>query len=107
MNAYLLLISAIISEVFGSAMLKETNGFKKLFPTIGVILGYGLSFYALSLSLKSLPLVTAYAIWSGLGTALTAIVGITIYKEKFHLKKLLGLLLIITGVTLLNMGGTH
>ena len=84
MNAYILLILAIISEVFGSSMLKATNGFKKLLPSLGVALGYGIAFYALSLSLKTLPLGLVYAIWSGLGTALTALVGIFIYKENFN-----------------------
>lgn len=107
MGAYLLLILAIVSEVFGSSMLKITNGFKNLFPSLGVIVGYGIAFYALSLSLKTLPLGVAYAIWAGVGTALTAIVGIIIYKEEFNNKKLFGLVLIIFGVVLLNMGGTH
>ncbi|MEH7386902.1 multidrug efflux SMR transporter, partial [Bacillus sp. JJ1521] len=71
MNAYILLILAIISEVFGSSMLKATDGFKKFLPSVGVIIGYGLAFYALSLTLKTLPLGLAYAIWAGVGTALT------------------------------------
>lgn len=107
MGAYLLLFLAIVSEVFGSSMLKITNGFKNLFPSLGVIVGYGIAFYSLSLSLKTLPLGVAYAIWAGVGTALTAIVGIIIYKEQFNSKKLFGLVLIIFGVILLNMGGTH
>jgi multidrug resistance protein EbrA len=90
-------------------MLKATNGFKQLFPSIAVVVGYGLAFYTLSLSRKTLPLGMAYAIWSGLGTALTALVGIVVYKEIFNSKKVLGLLLIISGVILLNIGngGSH
>jgi multidrug resistance protein EbrA len=107
MNPYALLLIAIICEVFGSSMLKATNGFKKLLPTLGLVIGYGLAFYTLSLSLKTLNLGVAYAIWAGLGTALTAIVGVLIYKENFNLKKLLGLALIIGGVILLNIGGAH
>lgn len=107
MNAYVLLLVAIVSEVFGSSMLKATNGFKKLVPTIGVIIGYGAAFYALSLALKTLPLGMAYAIWAGLGTALTALVGILIFKENFNQKTLFGLVLIIGGVALLNLGGAH
>ena len=107
MNAYLLLALSIVSEVFGSSMLKATNGFKRLFPSLGVIFGYGIAFYSLSLALKTLPLGIAYAIWAGLGTALTAIVGITIYKENFNVKKFLGLVCIISGVILLNVGGIH
>lgn len=107
MNAYVLLLIAIICEVFGSSMLKATNGFKKLLPTLGLLIGYGLAFYTLSLSLKTLNLGVAYAIWAGLGTALTAIVGVLIYKENFNMKKLWGLALIIGGVILLNIGGAH
>lgn len=108
MYAYALLLLAIISEVFGSSMLKLTNGFKRLLPSIGVILGYGVAFYALSLSLTTLPLGMTYAIWAGLGTALTAVVGIVIYKEGFNRKKLVGLLLIISGVIVMNIAsGGH
>lgn len=107
MYAYGLLLLAILSEVFGSSMLKATNGFKKLLPSIGVVLGYGIAFFTLSLSLKSLPLGTAYAIWAGVGTALTAIVGTVVYKERFNLKKVFGLLFIISGVVLLNFSGAH
>lgn len=103
MNSYLLLMLAIISEVIGSSMLKATDGFKKLLPTLCVIIGYGFAFYLLSLSLKSLPLGLAFAIWAGLGTALTAIVGIIFYKEAVTGKKILGLLCIIGGVVLLNV----
>lgn len=108
MNSYVLLATAIICEVFGSSMLKVSNGFKKVFPSIGVILGMGLAFYSLSLALKTIPLGTAYAIWSGVGTALTAIIGVVIYKENFNRKKLLGLLLIIGGVIIMKLsGGAH
>ncbi|MFJ5768683.1 DMT family transporter [Psychrobacillus sp. NPDC093180] len=103
MNAYILLAIAIISEVFGSSMLKMTEGFKKVLPSVGVVLGYAIAFYALSLSLKTLPIGTAYAIWAGVGTALTALIGIVLYKEGFNRKKLFGLLLIISGVILLNL----
>ncbi len=91
--------------MFGSSLLKATDGFRKLLPSLGVMLGYGLSFYALSLSLTTLPLGLAYAIWAGVGTALTALVGIIFYKESIDKQKILGFLLIIGGVILLNMGG--
>ncbi len=107
MNAYVLLIVSIVCEVFGSSMLKATNGFKKLLPTLGLVIGYGLAFYCLSLSLQTLSLGVAYAIWAGLGTALTALVGVLVYKEDFNRKKVWGILLIIGGVILLNMGGAH
>lgn len=109
MNPYTVLLAAIICEVFGSSMLKESKGFTKRIPSIGVILGMGLSFYLFSLALRELPLSLAYAIWSGVGTALTAIVGIVIWKENFNLKKLTGLVCIIGGVIVLRLsgGGVH
>ncbi|MGM0888594.1 MAG: DMT family transporter [Bacillota bacterium] len=102
MSPYAFLAIAILSEVFGSSMLKVSNGFKRLFPSIGVVIGMGLAFYCLSLSLITIPLGTAYAIWSGIGTALTALVGVIVYKESFNLKIFLGLVLIIGGVVVLK-----
>ncbi|AVK97868.1 multidrug efflux SMR transporter [Lysinibacillus sphaericus] len=109
MNPYVILAIAIVSEVIGSSMLKVSNGFKKLFPSIGVVIGMGIAFYCLSLSLKTIPLVTAYAIWSGVGTALTSLVGVIVYKEGFNFKKFLGLALIIGGVVVLRLssGSAH
>ncbi|WP_141995045.1 multidrug efflux SMR transporter [Bacillus sp. B4EP4a] len=103
MNPYAFLAIAILSEVFGSSMLKVSNGFKRLFPSIGVVIGMGLAFYCLSLSLITIPLGTAYAIWSGIGTALTALVGVIVYKESFNMKKFSGLVLIIGGVVVLKL----
>lgn len=103
MNSYLLLSLAIVSEVFGSSMLKASNGFKRLLPSLAVVAGMGLAFFNLSLALKEIPLGTAYAIWSGVGTALTALVGVLVYKESMKVKKVAGLLLIIGGVVLLKL----
>jgi multidrug resistance protein EbrA len=103
MNSYVLLSLAIVSEVFGSSMLKASNGFKRLLPSIAVVAGMGLAFFNLSLALKEIPLGTAYAIWSGVGTALTALVGVLAYKESLNVKKVAGLLLIIGGVVLLKL----
>ena len=101
---YVWLAIAIVSEVFGSSMLKLTEGFKRLLPSLGVVAGYAIAFYGLALALEDLPLGVAYAIWAGVGTALTALVGILFYKEAFNLKKSIGILLIIGGVVLLNSG---
>lgn len=68
----------------------------------------GSAFYCLSLALSTIPLGTAYAIWSGVGTALTALIGVIIYKENFNLKKLLSMILIIGGVVIMKLsGGSH
>ncbi|MCM3740419.1 multidrug efflux SMR transporter [Oceanobacillus luteolus] len=103
MNAYVLLIISILGEVFGSSLLKLTNGFKRIIPTLGVIIGYSIAFYSLSLTLTELPIGMVYAIWAGVGTALTSLVGVLVYKEIFNMKKLTGIFLIIAGVVLLNI----
>lgn len=101
MKGYFLLAIAIITEVFGTTMLKLSEGFTILPPSIGVIVAFVLSFF-LGLCLNELPLSTAYAIWAGVGTGLTAIVGILVFGETISFVKTLSLLLIIGGIVLLN-----
>lgn len=102
MHAYVLLAVCVVCEVFATTMLKISNGFKKPLPTLGVITGYGIAFYLLSLALKDIPIGVAYAVWGGLATALTALVGIMVYKEHFNRKNVIGIVLIISGVILLT-----
>ncbi|MFB6367471.1 DMT family transporter [Paenibacillus elgii] len=102
MKSYIALAIAIIAEVFGTTMLKMSQGFTQLFPSIGLIIGLGLSFYTLSLALKSIPLGMAYAIWSGVGTALTALIGILFWGDPFSIITILSIVIIIGGVVLLN-----
>ncbi|WP_410768854.1 DMT family transporter [Fontibacillus sp. BL9] len=102
MKGYAALVIAIVSEIFGTNMLKMSDGFSILLPSIGVIAGFGLSFYFLSVSLKTLPLSIAYGIWSGVGTAITAMIGIFLWGEPFHILIAVGLIAIIGGVVLLN-----
>ncbi|HLQ95478.1 MAG TPA: multidrug efflux SMR transporter [Pseudogracilibacillus sp.] len=103
MKPYVWLSISILIETVGTVMLKLSDGFTSLLPSVGAIASYGLSFYLLSLCLTYLPLSLAYAIWSGTGTALTAIAGIIIWDEAATLLKGIGILLIIGGVALLNM----
>lgn len=103
MNSYVLLALSIIGEVFGSSLLKASNGFRNLLPSLGVVAGYAAAFYMLSITLTELPIGTVYAIWSGAGTDLTAMVGVMLYKEAFNLKKMMVIMLIIIGVILLNI----
>ncbi|MFD0587000.1 DMT family transporter [Paenibacillus sp. GCM10027627] len=102
-KGYLALSVSIASEVFGTTMLKLSEGFTNLVPSLGVVVGFVIAFYFLSISLKSVPLSLAYAIWSGVGTALTALIGILVWSEPFDATTLMGLVLIIGGVTLLNI----
>jgi multidrug resistance protein EbrB len=93
---------AIASEVAGTTMLKMSEGFTQLLPSIGVIIGFVIAFYSLSISLRELPLSLAYAIWSGVGTVLTAIVGIVVWGDPFGILMFAGIVLIVGGVVLLN-----
>lgn len=106
MKAYLFLAVAIMSELFGTSMLKASEGFTKLYPSLATIFGFGLAFYSLSLALQHIPLGIAYAIWSGAGTAVTAIIGVLIWKESISLSTIAGIALIIGGVVVLNLKGS-
>ncbi|WP_226668139.1 DMT family transporter [Metabacillus litoralis] len=101
--AYLLLFISIVLEVFGSTMLKFSEGFKKLFPSIFVVVGYGLAFYLLSIVLKTLPLGIVYATWSGIGTIFTVCVGVYLFKEKLNKQGYVGIGLLVVGLVIMNM----
>lgn len=108
MNPFVFLFLAITSEVIGTTSLKYAEGFTKLWPSLLVVVGYGAAFYFLSLCLKQLQIGTAYAIWSGVGTAATAVIGILLWKEQLDLWKVFGIVLIIAGVVVLNfMSQSH
>ncbi len=102
---YLYLLLAIFGELIGSSMLKAAEGFTKLYPTIGAIIAFIGSFFFLSLAMKSIPLNTAYAVWSGVGTIATTIISILIWKEKINIASVTGIVLILVGVVILNLFG--
>ncbi|MEC3672561.1 multidrug efflux SMR transporter [Bacillus safensis] len=102
MKGLLYLTGAILTEVFGSTMLKLSQGFSQLLPSIGVLIGFGCAFTFLSLALKTIELSSAYATWSGVGTALTALVGLVLFNETISTKGFIGLALVICGVIVLN-----
>lgn len=104
MVAYALIGIAVVAEVFGDSMMKLSNGFQRKLPLAGTVLGYGIAFYLIALTLEYLPLGPVYAAWTGLGIALTAIVGAVVWKEGFNVKKALGLAAIIGGVVVLKLG---
>ncbi|NWG22201.1 MAG: multidrug efflux SMR transporter [Chloroflexi bacterium] len=101
----LLLLGAIVCEIFGTNALKASEGFTRPLPALLVIIGYGTSFYLMSLSLRTIPLGIAYAIWSGLGTAVIAVIGVLLWREKLGAAGIIGIALIIAGVVLLNLFG--
>ena len=103
----LLLVAAILTEVTGTIALRESDGFSRLWPSVIVVLGYGASFYLLALVLKTLEISLVYAVWSGAGTALIAVVGILAFGETATALKVGSIALIILGVVGLNLGGAH
>ncbi len=100
---YWYLVIAIIAEVIATSALKASAEFTKLVPSIIVITGYGVAFYFLALVLKTIPVGIAYAIWSGMGIVLIAIVAAIIFKQIPDVPALIGMALIISGVVVINV----
>ena len=103
MKTYLLLFLAIAAEVVATSALKASENFTRLIPSLLVVAGYGVAFTCLSMTLKTLPLGVAYAIWSGVGTALVAVVGWLVYRQQLDLPAIAGISLIIIGTIVLNL----
>jgi len=100
---YVYLAIAILAEVVGTSALKAADGFTRLQPSLVVIMGYGVSFYFLSLALQTIPVGIAYAIWSGVGVALITLIGWSVFKQKLDAAALLGIALIVGGVVVIQM----
>lgn len=103
MKQWLFLGAAIISEVIATSAMKSSEGFTKLVPSIVVVLGYITAFYFLSLTLKTIPVGIAYAIWAGLGIVLIAAVGWIVHGQKLDIPAMLGMALILLGVVVINI----
>ncbi|MEV6170065.1 multidrug efflux SMR transporter [Streptomyces sp. NPDC051954] len=104
---YLTLIGAIAAEVAATTAMKYSDGFSKLWPSLLTALGYVVSFTLLAQTLKTVGIGTAYAIWAGVGTATIAVLGLWLFGEALTLTKVTGILLIVAGVVVLNLGGAH
>jgi small multidrug resistance pump len=107
---YIYLAVAIISEVFATSTMKATDGFTRLVPSVIVVVGYVVAFYFLSLTLRTIPVGIAYAIWSGAGVALVAAVAWIVYGQRLDAPAIIGLTLIVAGVLILNLfskSGSH
>ena len=99
---YVYLAFAIVSEVVATTALKASEEFTKPVPSIIVVVGYAISFYLLTLVLRSLPVGVTYAIWAGMGIFLIAVIGAVYYKEIPDLPAVVGMALIIAGVVVLR-----
>jgi len=100
---YLYLAIAIVSEVIATSALKASAEFTKLFPSLIVVIGYGISFYFMALVLRTIPVGITYAVWSGVGIVLVAIVGALLYNQIPDIPAIIGMGFIILGVVVINV----
>lgn len=100
---WLYLAIAILTEVIATSVLKAADGFTRWIPSMVVVAGYACSFYFLSLTLRSIPLGVAYAVWSGIGLALVSLIGWIVYHQPLDAAAMIGIGLIIAGIVVLNL----
>ena len=100
---WLYLALAIGAEVIATSALKSAAGFTRLLPSIVVVLGYGAAFYFLSLTLKTIPVGMAYAIWSGAGIVLVSLIAWLVFKQSLDLPAIVGMGLIVAGVLVIQL----
>ncbi|MGF6569447.1 small multidrug resistance pump [Paraburkholderia fungorum] len=100
---YALLGIAIVAEVIATSAMRASDGFSRLWPSTVVVIGYGIAFYCLSLTLRSIPVGIVYAVWSGAGIVLITLVALLLYRQVPDLPAIIGLGLIIAGVAVLNI----
>ena len=100
---YVYLALAIVTEVIGTSLLKETGEFTKLVPSVIVVICYVLSFWLLTLTLREMAVGVMYAIWSGLGIVLVAVVAAIYYKQIPDIATIIGIVLIVVGVVVMHL----
>lgn len=96
------LIVAIAGEVAGTLCLKASDGFTRLWPTLGAVAGYAVAFWFLAQVLRTIPIGVAYAVWSGLGVALVTLLGLVLFGQRLDGAAIVGIGLIVAGVVVLN-----
>jgi small multidrug resistance pump len=100
---WLYLAIAIVAEVIATSALKASEGFTRPIPATLVVVGYGIAFYMLSLTLRTIPMGVVYAIWSGAGIVLITLVGYFMFRQRLDLPALLGIGLIVAGVLVMQL----
>ncbi|MEQ3725544.1 SMR family transporter [Alcanivorax sp.] len=100
---YLYLSIAILAEVVATSALNASQGFTRLWPSVTTVVGYCIAFYALSLTLRTIPMGIAYAVWAGVGIVLIALVGAVFFKQMPDFPAMLGMGFIIAGVVLVTL----
>ena len=103
MKNWIFLCVSIIAEVIATSALKSSEGFSKPIASVIVVLGYIIAFYCLSLTLKTIPVGIAYAIWSGVGIVLVTIIAWIVFDQKLDVWGIIGIALIMSGVLVLNL----
>ena len=103
MRSYLFLLAAIIFETVGTSALKACDQFTRPLPSFVAIVSYLVAFYLLSLTLRTVPIGIAYAIWSGMGIVLVALIGLFWFRQALDTPAVVGLLLIVAGVVVINV----
>lgn len=103
MKNWIFLFVAIIAEVIATSALKSSEGFTKPIASVIVVLGYIIAFYCLSLTLKTIPVGIAYAIWSGVGIVLVTTIAWIVFGQKLDVWGIIGIVLIMSGVLVLNL----
>ena len=102
-KAYLFLIIAVLFEGLGTTSLQASQQFTRLWPSLGVLVGFGMAFWCLMIVLQYLPLGVTYALWSGLGICLTALLGWMVFGQRADLAAVLGMGLIIAGIAVIHL----
>ncbi|AUQ54216.1 QacE family quaternary ammonium compound efflux SMR transporter [Phaeobacter inhibens] len=100
---YLYLVLAVAAETIGTTALQASQQFTRVGPSLLVVVGYGLAFYLMALTLRHMPVGIVYAIWSGLGIFLIAIIGWVVFGQRLDLPAILGLLLILAGILVIHL----
>ena len=106
MNHWIYLAIAIVAEVIGTSFLKSSDGFTRLGPSLMVVMSYVIAFYFLALTLRTLPVGVAYAVWAGAGMALIALAGYFVFGQALDAAAIVGILLIVAGVAVINLFST-
>lgn len=102
-NTYLILALAILAETLGTSALQASQQFTRFWPSVIVVTAYAISFYLLSMTLRVLPVGLVYALWSGLGIVLIALIGFAVFGQRLDLPAILGMGLIIAGILVIHL----
>lgn len=100
---YIYLLLAIVAETIGTTALQASQQFSRFGPSVLVVISYGIAFYLLAMALRFMPVGVAYAIWSGLGIVLIALIGLVMFGQKLDLAAVIGLGLIIAGIVIIQL----